>query len=214
MKKPDFLKNGQSYILPKIKYGISEHHGTSLDCHIWFCNSWVKTSRVWITESRGSVSSSNITHNSYTVINLIKVKLFIPMLFLLVFLKSCQWILGDRTELANKTLSLFRLSDVDDYNPIMFAVCNLWFLWSISYWNSYYIPIHFFMHMQLFDLSENVSKRRLLLIFYELHASTFKEFQKPKLISLYFILVCLFFIWVEFHIVKKIEFCEKVYYRR
>ena len=48
-----------------------------------------------------------------------------------------------------------------------------------------------------FDLSENVSKRRLLLIFYELHASTFKEFQKPKLISLYFILVCLFFIYLH-----------------
>ena len=63
------------------------------------------------------------------------VQLFTSMLFLLVFPKSCQWFQGDRTELANKTLSLFRLSNVDNYDPIMFAVYNLWLLWSISYWN-------------------------------------------------------------------------------
>ena len=59
---------------------------------------------------------------------------FIPMLFLLVYLKSCQWF--DRTELTNKTLSLFRLSNVDDSDPIMFAVYSLCLLWSISFWNN------------------------------------------------------------------------------
>ena len=137
--------------------------------------------------------------SKFFALNVLKEALVLRPLYLPCFSSLCfsslvnEFWVTEQTELTNKTLSLFRLSDVDDYNPIMFAVCNLWFLWSISYWNSYYIPIHFFMHMQLFDLSENVSKRRLLLIFYELHASTFKEFQKPKLISLYFILV--FFIF-------------------
>ena len=40
MKKTDFLKNGPSYILPKIKYVISEPHGDllhwNLSCSLTF----------------------------------------------------------------------------------------------------------------------------------------------------------------------------------
>ena len=39
MKKTDFLKNGPSYILPTIKYVISEPHGDLLQCNL----SWAFT---------------------------------------------------------------------------------------------------------------------------------------------------------------------------
>ena len=136
----------------------------------------------------------------------------------------------EQTELANKTLSLFRLSDVDDYNPIMFAVCNLWFLWSISYWNSYYIPIHFFMHMQLLNVWKCIKKKVITYIL-QITCKYIQRIPKTKADkSIFYFGLFIFHLssslncilvqftvcegWVEFHIVIKIEVCEKVYYRR
>ena len=45
MKKTDFLKNGPSYILPTIKYVISEPHGDLLQWHL----SWALTFDFWFT---------------------------------------------------------------------------------------------------------------------------------------------------------------------
>ena len=53
MKKTDFLKNGPSYILPTIKYVISEPHGDLLHWNL----SWASTFNFLVHEERGEWQS-------------------------------------------------------------------------------------------------------------------------------------------------------------
>ena len=62
MKKTDFLKNGPSYILPTIKYVISEPHGDLLQWNL----SWALTFD-FLVHQEGSVPSLRLEATSPSI---------------------------------------------------------------------------------------------------------------------------------------------------